>query len=60
MSFSLTSPPLARALADRNYSEPTPVQSAVLEDNARGRDLLVSSQTGSGKTIAYGLSLIHI
>jgi ATP-dependent RNA helicase DeaD len=57
MSFSLTSPPLARALADRNYSDPTPVQSAVLEDNARGRDLLVSSQTGSGKTIAYGLAI---
>lgn len=57
MSFSLTSPPLARALADRNYSEPTPVQSAVLEEAARGRDLLVSSQTGSGKTIAYGLAI---
>lgn len=57
MSFSLTSPPLARALADRNYSEPTPVQSAVLEEGARGRDLLVSSQTGSGKTIAYGLAI---
>ena len=57
MSFSLTSPPLARALADRNYSDPTPVQSAVLEDDARGRDLLVSSQTGSGKTIAYGLAI---
>jgi ATP-dependent RNA helicase DeaD len=57
MSFSLTSPPLARALADRNYADPTPVQSAVLEDGARGRDLLVSSQTGSGKTIAYGLAI---
>jgi ATP-dependent RNA helicase DeaD len=57
MSFPLTSPSLARALADRNYSEPTPVQNAVLEENARGRDLLVSSQTGSGKTIAYGLAI---
>lgn len=57
MSFSLTSPPLARALAERNYAEPTPVQNAVLEEAARGRDLLVSSQTGSGKTIAYGLAI---
>ena len=57
MSFSLTSPSLARALADRNYAEPTPVQNAVLEEAARGRDLLVSSQTGSGKTIAYGLAI---
>ncbi|MEN5081156.1 DEAD/DEAH box helicase [Bosea sp. TWI1241] len=57
MSFTLTSPPLARALAERNYSEPTPVQSAVLDAAAAGRDLLVSSQTGSGKTVAYGLAI---
>jgi ATP-dependent RNA helicase DeaD len=57
MSFISTSAPLARALADRNYSEPTPVQAAVLEEAAAGRDLLVSSQTGSGKTVAYGLAI---
>ena len=57
MSFLPTSPPLARALAERNYSDPTPVQNAVLEDSAAGRDLLVSSQTGSGKTVAYGLAI---
>ncbi|MGX1785674.1 DEAD/DEAH box helicase [Bosea sp. NPDC055332] len=57
MSFISTSAPLARALADRNYNEPTPVQAAVLEEAAAGRDLLVSSQTGSGKTVAYGLAL---
>lgn len=57
MSFLTSSAPLARALAERNYSEPTPVQSAVLEEAAAGRDLLVSSQTGSGKTVAYGLAI---
>lgn len=57
MSFLTSSPPLARALAERNYSDPTPVQNAVLEDAATGRDLLVSSQTGSGKTVAYGLAI---
>jgi ATP-dependent RNA helicase DeaD len=57
MSFLPTSAPLARALAERNYSDPTPVQNAVLEENAAGRDLLVSSQTGSGKTVAYGLAI---
>ena len=51
------SPPLARALAERNYDEPTPVQSAVLAPDAVGRDLLVSAQTGSGKTVAYGLAM---
>lgn len=51
------SPPLARALAERNYNEPTPVQTAVLASDAIGRDLLVSAQTGSGKTVAYGLAI---
>jgi ATP-dependent RNA helicase DeaD len=52
-----TSPPLARALAERNYDQLTPVQTAVLADDATGRDLLVSAQTGSGKTVAYGLAI---
>ncbi|MCP3054140.1 DEAD/DEAH box helicase [Aurantimonas marianensis] len=57
MSFRPTSPPLARALAERGYEDPTPVQDAVLEAGAAERDLLVSAQTGSGKTIAYGLAI---
>jgi ATP-dependent RNA helicase DeaD len=52
-----TSTPLARALAERNYDRLTPVQTAVLADAASGRDLLVSAQTGSGKTVAYGLAI---
>jgi ATP-dependent RNA helicase DeaD len=48
---------LSRALAERQYTEPTPVQRAVLEPEAEGRDLLVSAQTGSGKTIAFGLAM---
>ena len=55
--FPATHPALARALAERNYTTPTPVQLAVLEPQAEGRDLLVSAQTGSGKTIAFGLAL---
>ncbi|MGY4474276.1 DEAD/DEAH box helicase [Bradyrhizobium sp. USDA 3364] len=57
MPFPTTSQPLARALAERNYDQPTPVQLAVLADDAVGRDLLVSAQTGSGKTVAYGLAM---
>jgi len=57
VTFLPTSPPLARALAERNYDQPTPVQTAVLADAAAGRDLLVSAQTGSGKTVAYGLAI---
>ena len=57
MTSLTTSPPLARALAERNYDRLTPVQTAVLADAASGRDLLVSAQTGSGKTVAYGLAI---
>ncbi|WP_332676951.1 DEAD/DEAH box helicase [Brevundimonas sp.] len=61
MPFPASHPALDRALADRGYAEPTPVQSAVLEaslnEDGSGRDLLVSAQTGSGKTVAFGLAL---
>ena len=57
MTFLTTSPPLARALTERSYDRPTPVQTAVLAEAAVDRDLLVSAQTGSGKTVAYGLSI---
>ena len=50
-------PALAKALSDRGYETLTPVQLAVLEPQALGRDLLVSARTGSGKTVAYGLVL---
>ncbi|MFG1348845.1 DEAD/DEAH box helicase [Xanthobacter autotrophicus] len=52
-----TNPALAGALAERDYNDPTPVQLAVLAPEASGRDLLVSAQTGSGKTVAYGLAM---
>ncbi len=56
MSFPTVNPSLDRALTARDYLEPTAVQSAVLVEEAQGRDLLVSAQTGSGKTVAYGLA----
>ncbi|MCU1219570.1 MAG: helicase [Candidatus Angelobacter sp.] len=57
MAFQDINPSLLRALTARDYTEPTPVQQAVLQPDAAGRDLLVSAQTGSGKTVAYGLAL---
>ncbi len=56
MTFPASHPALDRALSERGYAEPTPVQAAVLEAET-GRDLLVSAQTGSGKTVAFGLAL---
>ncbi len=49
--------PLAAALAAKGYAALTPVQQAVLADGLAGRDLLVSAQTGSGKTVAFGIAI---
>ena len=56
MPFPTVPTALASALAAQGYAEPTPVQAAVLAPEAEGRDLLVSAQTGSGKTVAFGLA----
>ncbi|MDE0879795.1 MAG: DEAD/DEAH box helicase [Sphingomonas bacterium] len=57
MPFSQLPPLLAEALTARGYTAPTPVQAAVIEPDAIGRDLVVSAQTGSGKTVAFGLAM---
>ncbi len=49
--------PLAQALAGKGYESLTAVQDAMLVDGVAGRDLLVSAQTGSGKTVAFGLAI---
>lgn len=59
MPFSKLPPLLGDALSERGYAAPTPVQAAVLEEEARGRDLIVSAQTGSGKTVAFGLAMAN-
>jgi ATP-dependent RNA helicase DeaD len=60
LPFAAAHPSLQRALAAKSYVEPTPVQLAVIADDARDRDLLVSAQTGSGKTIAFGLVIAQV
>jgi ATP-dependent RNA helicase DeaD len=57
MTFSELPPLIGEALAARGYDAPTPVQAAVLEAEAGNRDLIVSAQTGSGKTVAFGLAM---
>nr|WP_298927548.1 DEAD/DEAH box helicase [uncultured Erythrobacter sp.] len=56
MSFPNLPATIADALTEREYTAATDVQAAVLEPEARGRDLVVSAQTGSGKTVAFGLA----
>lgn len=55
--FKSVAPALAGALVNRGYKALTPVQQAVLEPGAESADLLVSAQTGSGKTVAFGLAI---
>ena len=50
-------PLLAAAMRNRGFEELTSVQRAVLAAESEGRDLRISSQTGSGKTVAIGLAL---
>jgi len=57
MTFPALPAPLEAALAERGYATATPVQAEVLRPAAAGRDLLVSAQTGSGKTVAFGLAM---
>lgn len=57
MSFSHLPPVIGEALTARGYEALTPVQKAVTEAESHGRDLIVSAQTGSGKTVAFGLAL---
>jgi ATP-dependent RNA helicase DeaD len=57
-AFEALSPAIAAALTSRGFTALTTVQEAVLDPALAGRDLRISSQTGSGKTVAVGLVLV--
>ncbi len=48
---------LNNALKKREYTELTPVQQSMLDPEITNSDLLVSAQTGSGKTVAFGIAI---
>jgi len=52
-------PAILKALTDAGYTKPTPVQEQAVPAAIAGKDLLVSSQTGSGKTAAFMLPSLH-
>src|SRR3979411_393115 len=50
---------LRRGIAERGYDKPTPVQTAVFGPILEGRDMIVRSKTGTGKTAAFGIPLLE-
>jgi len=48
-----------RAIADQGYAQPTPIQQQAIPLALAGRDLLGAAQTGTGKTAAFTLPLLH-
>ncbi len=51
--------PILRALADEGYTTPTPIQAQAIPLVLAGRDVLGCAQTGTGKTAAFALPIIH-
>jgi len=52
-------PQLVQTIADLGYTAPTPIQSAVIPAMLTGQDVIGQSQTGSGKTAAFCLPILH-
>ena len=61
MSFSqfALDPRLQKGVRELEYSQPTPIQSAAIPVALKGQDILGSAETGTGKTAAYLLPLMH-
>ena len=51
--------PISRALTEENYVTPTPIQAQAIPLVLAGRDLLGIAQTGTGKTAAFALPILH-
>ena len=52
-------PEIVRAVTERGYIEPTPVQARAIPEIIAGRDILAGAQTGTGKTAGFTLPLLH-
>lgn len=49
-----------RALEEEGYTQPTPIQQQAIPEVLKGRDLLGCAQTGTGKTAAFSLPMLHL
>ncbi|MDO6390329.1 DEAD/DEAH box helicase [Pontibacter sp. BT731] len=52
--------PILQALEEAGYSQPTPIQRQAIPEVLRGRDLLATAQTGTGKTAAFAIPLLQL
>ena len=50
---------LVTTLAQAGYSEPTPIQAKAIPTILEGRDVIAAAQTGTGKTAAFTLPMLH-
>ncbi len=53
------SQPLLRAVTAEGYTVPTPIQAQAIPSILQGKDVLGTAQTGTGKTAAFALPIIH-
>ncbi len=53
------SPELLRGIKELGFKNPTPIQEQAIPPGVEGRDVLACAMTGSGKSAAFGLPLIH-
>ncbi|MEH6658217.1 DEAD/DEAH box helicase [Leeuwenhoekiella marinoflava] len=51
--------PILKALADKGYTHPTPIQQQAIPILLKGKDLLGSAQTGTGKTAAFTIPILQ-
>src|SRR5436190_22890263 len=51
--------PIARALVDEQYTTPTPIQTQTIPQVLAARDVVGIAQTGTGKTAAFALPILH-
>ncbi|MFZ5806190.1 MAG: DEAD/DEAH box helicase [Verrucomicrobiota bacterium] len=51
--------PLQRALAERNYTQPSPIQAQAIPHLLQGKDFIGIAQTGTGKTAAFALPILQ-
>ncbi len=54
------SPQLIKALEEKSYSEPTPIQAKAIPEVLKGHDVMAAAQTGTGKTAGFTLPILEL